>query len=143
VPTFDDSATTAAPPEDVWKVLYDPTRFVEWWEGIEAVRPEGQDGHGDFTVYPTGYPDFPMPQNLRADRDGGRVTISCLVSDLVFEWRLEPLAGDDGTRIAVHVEIPDQEAHRLDGQRAVVSASLRSLAALAAGGATAAPRARG
>ena len=40
-------------------------------------------------------------------------------------------AADDGTRIGVHVEIPEEEAHRLDAQRARVSASLRSLAALA------------
>jgi uncharacterized protein YndB with AHSA1/START domain len=143
MPTFDDSTTTPAPPEDVWKLLYDPVRFVDWWEGIEAIRAEGHEGQGDITMYPTGYPDFPMPQNLRTDGDGRGVTISCLVSDLVFAWRLEPLADADGTRIAVHVEIPEQEAHRLDDQRAVVSASLRSLAALAAGGTTAAPRARG
>jgi hypothetical protein len=74
------------------------------------------------------------------------VTISCLVSDLVFAWRLDPLPGTDGTRISVHVELPDQEARRLEGQREVVSASLRALAALAhgdAGSATAGPRARG
>ena len=47
----------------------------------------------------------------------------------MFEWRLEPL--DPGTRIRVHVEIPEEEAHRLESQRAGVSASLRSLAALA------------
>ncbi|MEA2287290.1 MAG: hypothetical protein QOJ21_3333, partial [Solirubrobacteraceae bacterium] len=78
-----------------------------------------------------GYPDFPMPQALRTGGDGRRVTISCRVSDRVVEWRLVPVAAADGTRIAVHVEIPDQEGHRLDAQRAVVSASLRSLAALA------------
>jgi hypothetical protein len=128
LPTFDDATTTTAPVEEVWKLLYDPTRFPEWWEGIETVDPEGSEG--DFTMYPTGYPDFPMPQALRTDGDGRRLTISCLVSYLVFEWRLEAL--DAGTRIAVHVEIPDQEAHRLDTQRGVVSASLRSLATLAA-----------
>jgi hypothetical protein len=79
-----------------------------------------------------------MPQALRME--GNRVTISCLTSELVFEWRLEPL--DDGTRVAVHVEIPEREAHRLDGQRDAVSTSLRSLAALAEA-ATDAPPARG
>ena len=62
-----------------------------------------------------------MPQELRTDADGQHVTISCLVSDLVFAWQLEPLPGDDGTRIAVHVEIPEEEAHRLDDQRAAIS----------------------
>jgi hypothetical protein len=140
MPTFDDETTTSAPVEEVWKLLYDPSRFPEWWTGVETVDPAGRDGEGDITLYPEGYPDFPMPQQLRADGDGKRLTISCLVSYLVFEWRLETL-DDDTTRIAVHVEIPEEEAHRLETQRGAVSASLRSLAALA--GATDAPRARG
>ena len=127
MPTFDDSATSAAPVEEVWKLLYDPTRFPEWWAGVETVERDSADG---FTMYPQGYPDFPMPQSMRTDGDGHRLTVSCQVSYLVFEWRLEAL--DDGTRIAVHVEIPEEEAHRLDTQRGAVSASLRSLAALAA-----------
>jgi uncharacterized protein YndB with AHSA1/START domain len=127
MPTFDDSATAEAPVEEVWKLLYDPARMVEWWEGIERVDATGAD---EITIYPDGYPDFPMPQELRTASDGRGLTISCLVSYLVFEWRLEPL-GDD-TRISVHVEIPEEEAHRLEAQRAGVSASLRSLAALAA-----------
>jgi uncharacterized protein YndB with AHSA1/START domain len=126
LPTFDDSATSEAPVEEVWKLLYDPARMVEWWEGIERIEPSGE---GEITVYPDGYPDFPMPQELRTAGDGRGLTISCLVSYLVYEWRLEPL--DPGTRIRVHVEIPEEEAHRLESQRAGVSASLRSLAALA------------
>jgi uncharacterized protein YndB with AHSA1/START domain len=126
MPTFDDAASTTAPPEDVWKALYDPARFPEWWSGVATVEP-GRDG--GYTMYPDGYPDFPMPQTIRtAD---GRVTVSCQVSDLVFEWRLSELP-DGGTRIAVHVDIPDAEAHRLDGQRARIHDSLMRLAALAA-----------
>ena len=128
MPTFDDSATTSAPVEEVWKLLYDPTRMVEWWEGIERVDGDGHGGKGNLTIYPDGYPDFPMPQELRPAADGRGLTISCLVSYLVFEWRLEPL--DAGTRIRVHVEIPEEEAHRLEAQRAGVRASLRSLATL-------------
>jgi uncharacterized protein YndB with AHSA1/START domain len=139
LPTFDDSATTTAPVEEVWKLLYDPGRIPEWWAGIAAVEPEGRDGKGDITVYTDGDPDFPMPQQMRADADGRRLTISCLASDLVFEWRLEAL--DPGTRIGVHVEIPEEQAHLLDAERGLMSASLRSLAALAA--ATDGPRARG
>jgi uncharacterized protein YndB with AHSA1/START domain len=136
MPVFDDVATSSAPVEEVWKLLYDPARFPEWWDGVETVEAAPQG----FTMYPRGYPDFPMPQQLRSDNDGHTVTISCLVSHLVFEWRLEPTP-QDGTRIGVHVEIPEQEAHRLDTQRALVSASLRSLATLAS--ATDAPPAPG
>jgi uncharacterized protein YndB with AHSA1/START domain len=126
MPTFDDAASTTGPPEEVWKALYDPARFPEWWTGVATVEP---DDDGGYTMYPDGYPDFPMPQTIRtAD---GRVTVSCQVSDLVFEWRLSELP-DGGTRIAVHVDIPDAEAHRLDGQRADIHESLTRLAALAA-----------
>lgn len=135
MPTFDDVATSSAPVEEVWKLLYDPSRFPEWWEGVETVAEPTAEG---YTLYPRGYPDFPMPQAMRSD--GKRVTISCLTSHLVFEWGLEPTP-TDGTTISVHVEIPEAEAHRLDTQRGMVSASLRSLAALAA--ATDAPPAPG
>ena len=128
MPTFDDSATTTAPVEEVWKLLYDPARMVEWWEGVERVDGDGHDGQGNLTIYPAGSPDFPMPQELRTAADGRGLTISCLTKYLVYEWRLEPL--DAGTRIRVHVEIPEEEAHRLESQRGGVSASLRSLAAL-------------
>ena len=87
MPTFDDSTTTSAPVEEVWKLLYDPARFPDWWAGVETVEGHGRDGEGDITVYPDGYPDFPMLQQLRADGDGKRLTISCLISYLVFEWR--------------------------------------------------------
>ena len=126
MPTFDDHATSTAPVEEVWKLLYDPARFPEWWEGVETVTDPNAEG---FTLYPRGYPDFPMPHAMRSD--GQRLTISCLTSHLVFEWRLEPTE-TNGTTIGVHVEIPEAEAHRLDAQRGMVSASLRSLATLAA-----------
>ena len=132
MPSFDDIATTSAPPEEVWKVLYDPVRFPEWWTGIESVEAEPTaDGTQGYTMFPDGYPDFPMPQVLRTSQNEGLVTISCLVSDLVFEWRLEPADDASGTRIRVHVEIPEAEAGRLDGQREVISSSLTALARLA------------
>jgi uncharacterized protein YndB with AHSA1/START domain len=128
MPTFDAAADTPAPPEEVWKALYDPARFPEWWTGVETVEPGAE---GEFTLYPDGYPDFPMPQTIQTTRADGRVTISCQVSDLVFEWRLSERA-EGGTRIAVHVDIPEAEAHRLDGQRAAIQDSLMRLAALSA-----------
>jgi uncharacterized protein YndB with AHSA1/START domain len=127
MPTFDDSTITSAPPEDVWMLLYDPLRFPEWWTGI-ASTTSGSDG--DYTMYVDGYPDFPMPQAMDASRDDGRVTISCMVSDLVFDWHLEPIRG--GTEISVHVDIPDREAARLTMQRDIIASSLRKLGALAA-----------
>jgi len=126
MPEFEVRARSDAPPEDVWKLLYDPARFPEWWTGVESVDP-GQDG--GYTMYPLGYPDFPMAQELHVTESG--VTISCLVSDLVFEWRLAALDGGAATSITVHVEIPEAEAHRLAAQQGVISQSLSRLAALA------------
>jgi uncharacterized protein YndB with AHSA1/START domain len=126
MPEFSLSAHTAAPVEEVWKLLHDPSRFPEWWEGIETV--EVGPG-GDYTMWPQGYPDFPMEQRLEAAAGGGRVTISCLVSDLVFRWELRE-SGDE-TDIGVHVELPEQEAHRLPVQRELLASSLVTLAELA------------
>ncbi len=125
--SFHDTATSSAPPEDVWKLLYDPSRFPDWWAGIGTVEVTGD---GEYTSYPDGYPDFPMAQILDSSRTEQRVTVSCLVSDLRFEWRLD--ATGDGTLIAVDVEIPESEAHRLDTQREVISTSVKNLARLAA-----------
>jgi len=135
MPSFHDSTVAAAPPEEVWKLLYDPSRFPSWWAGIETVEtapdPAGGDGPS-YTAYPMGYPDFPMPQQLESRADERRVVISCLVSDLRFEWRLEPAADGTSTRITVDVDIPEVEAARLDTQRDVIATSLARLADLAA-----------
>jgi uncharacterized protein YndB with AHSA1/START domain len=127
MPSFHDTADSAAPPEEVWKLLYDPSRFPDWWAGIGTVEITSAGG---YTMYPDGYPDFPMAQLLETHHGQQRVTVSCLVSDLRFDWALEPTA--DGTRITVEVEIPDAETHRLDTQRDVITASMRRLAQLAA-----------
>lgn len=134
MPSFTASASSAAPAEEVWKLLYDPARFPEWWAGIGSVLP-GDDlpaaEDRGFTLYPAGYPDYPMPQRLQTSRADHRVVISCLVSDLRFEWTLEPLA-DGATRIGVHVDIPAAEGHRLAAQQDIITASLARLAELAA-----------
>jgi uncharacterized protein YndB with AHSA1/START domain len=123
VPSFHDTTTSAAPPEEVWKLLYDPSRFPDWWAGIGTVDVKDE---GQYTMYPEGYPDFPMAQLLETRQDQQRVTVSCLVSDLRFEWRLQP--DGEGTLITVDVEIPDAEGHRLEAQREIISASMRRLA---------------
>ncbi len=128
MPTFEQSTVSSAAPEEVWKLLYDPARFPDWWAGIGSVTTAG--GTGDYTMFPDGYPDFPMPQTLETSQDSGSVKVSCLVSDLCFDWRLRP--SGTGTEISVHVEIPDSEAHRLDTQRDIIRQSLIRLADLAA-----------
>ena len=126
MPGFTLSAGCRAPVEEVWKLLFDPARFPDWWAGIETVR---KDSPAEFTQWPTGYPDFPMPQKLRVDQANERVTISCQVSDIDVVWQLAE-AGT-GTSITVNVSLPAREAHRLDGQHQAIEESLRRLTALA------------
>jgi uncharacterized protein YndB with AHSA1/START domain len=130
MPTFNDATTTTATPLAVWQILYDPMRFPEWWSGFSTVRRgDASGGSADITVWPDGYPDFPMPQLMETRSRDHRVVVSCTVSDIVFDWRLDVAPG--GTTIAVHVEIPDKEAARLAAQQEIVSSSLRRLAELA------------
>jgi hypothetical protein len=126
MPEFAMSAVCRAPVEEVWKLLFDPARFPEWWVGIETVH---QDAPGDFTLWRTGYPDFPMPQKLRVDQAYERVTISCQVSDIDIVWQLAE-AGTS-TSINLNVTLPERQAHRLDGQHQVIEESLRRLTTLA------------
>lgn len=115
MPSFQDSSVAAAPPEEVWKILYDPSRFADWWAGE------------DNPVYRTERPGLP-----RTAHDDRRVLMSCLKTDSRFEWRLASVDAGTATRISVHVEIPAREAHLLDLEREVITASLGRLAALAA-----------
>ena len=131
MPSFDDAAVIDSAPEEVWKLLYDPARFPEWMRGVGSVTDvHVTPGGSEFTLFPEGYPDFPMPQRMRSSGDHRRVTVSCQVSFLEFEWTLEE-ADDARTRLAVHVELPEAEAHRLPDQRAAVRASLERLATVA------------
>jgi len=126
MPEFALNAVCRAPVEEVWKLLFDPARFPEWWAGIETVR---QDAPDEITLWRTGYPNIPLPQALRVDQVSERVTISCLVEDIDFVWQLAE-AGT-GTSINVNVTLPERNARRLDRQHQVMSESLRRLTALA------------
>ena len=131
MPAFTLSGRAHAPVEEIWKLLFDPTRFPEWWAGMQTVRNDGTDG---YTAWMQGDPDFPWPQQLRGDRAEGRVTISCQLTDIDFVWQL--IEDGPDTRIDVHVALPDSEVHRLDGGREMITASLARLAILAEAAAT-------
>ncbi len=133
MPAFRDTAVSQAPPEEVWKLLYDPARFPEWWAGIAAVEAdESREGEPRrFDHFREGEPDTPKPQLLETASDDRRIVVSCLVHDMRFEWRLEPVGGGGATRIDVLVEIPEAEAAALDAQRDLIGRSVARLAELA------------
>jgi hypothetical protein len=120
--SFDDVADTAAPPEDVFKLLYNPEQFPRWWGCLQI----------DGNPAPSKHPDFGLPRVVSSSRGDGRVSISCSLADIVFDWRLEERP-QGGTKIRVHVEVPDAYQLDLEGQKAVIGMSLRQLADVAAG----------
>jgi len=120
--SFDDVADTAAPPEDVFKLLYNPEQFPRWWGCLQI----------DGNPAPSKHPDFGLPRVVSSSRGDGRVSISCSLADIVFDWRLEERP-QGGTKIRVHVEVPDAYRLDLEGQKAVIGMSLRQLADVAAG----------
>jgi hypothetical protein len=132
MPGFALRGRAAAPVEDVWKLLFDPTRFPEWWYGFETVHagdPLGPDTR-PYTYFPSGHPEFPIPQVLHSDRARARVTVSCQVSDVEVVWQLTADGAD--TLIDVRVDLAPAEAHREPALRTMMTRSLASLAAVAA-----------
>ena len=120
MPQFEQAADSQAPPEAVWKLLYDPDHFPRWWGCFEAGDAPQSSSH----------PAFPMPRVVASDRADGRISVSCMVSDIAFEWRLVERP-DGGTRIELRVDVPDGYAFRPDPQRDVIAFSIARLARLA------------
>lgn len=128
---FREGIVCAAPPADVWRLVHDPARMSEWMTDTERVV--AGDGADTVTRYLHGWPDHPMPTRVRSQREGSRVVISCLVSDIDFRVALSP--DPAGCRVDIDVSLPDAEAARLDGVRTLVVGSLARLAERSASGA--------
>jgi uncharacterized protein YndB with AHSA1/START domain len=126
MPSFTASAVCRGPVEEVWKLLFDPARFPEWWAGIETVRKDAAD---QYTIWLAWNPDVPMAQKLRVDEANERITMSCQVREIDIVWQLAEAA--TGTSIAVNVTLPESETHLMDVQRWLIEKSLRRLTALA------------
>jgi uncharacterized protein YndB with AHSA1/START domain len=118
VPAFTERRTCGAPAEEVWKLLYDPARYPEWWTGTDAVERDG-DGvvrHSDGLVWPT---------TVDARRVDEKVVISCVLTDITFRWTLLPRP--PGCLVDLHVDIPDREAERLGMQRSAMGDAIGRL----------------
>jgi uncharacterized protein YndB with AHSA1/START domain len=111
-----------ARPREVWKLLFDPTRFATWWPGWERVEPTPGD---TVTRYDARWPDFAYPTTVKTDLSGGRVVISCLLSDIVHTWAIEP--SDNGCRVSVALTIPAEEAGRAEDEGANVRQAIEAL----------------
>ena len=97
---------------------------------VDTERVEAGDDDGTVVRCLHGWPDFPMPTRVESRAEGGRVVISCLVSDIDLRVSLTPEGAGCGVEIAV--TIPEGEAHREEAMRELVTASLARLAERAA-----------
>lgn len=125
MPGHEERAICRARASEVWKLLYDPARFPDWWAGLERVEEAG----GAVSRYMAAWPDFAYPTRVETGRADDRVVISCLLSDIVHEWVLEP--HPEGCAITVRLDVPDDEAARLPALAEEARASLIRLVGLA------------
>ena len=126
MPEFTIRATCHGSAEEVWKLLYDPYRYSEWWCGTARVEDVAAE---TVTRYMAEWPDFPYPTRVTTRTDGTRVMISCLLSYIVQEWTLEP--DGVGCVVRLRVEVPEAEAARLASVRDELERSVPRLIAAA------------
>ena len=127
MPTLDHTMEADAPPEDVWKLIHDPEAFLRWWGCLEA---------GPIPKTTT-HPRFPLAQVVGSSRADGRIVVSCAMDDITFDWQLEEREAG-GTRINLHVDVPDHYGFALEPQRQLIEHSMNRLARLAEEGVPAA-----
>ena len=126
MPGFELNTDCRAPVEEVWKLLFDPDRFLDWWAGIEAVR---KDAPGQFTLWPPATPTSRCRKSCGPTRPTGGSSSPARSSPSIWSGS-SPKAGT-GTSIHLNVTAPESQAHRLDRQRQLIEESLRRLTTLA------------
>ena len=128
MPVIEAEALVAAPAEEVFKVLHDPTRHPEWWVGVDAI----EDVHGDHEALRFSLRRNDLPGRRLEQRQeplaGGGIVMTCVQYDIRFRWRLIPEG--DATRVQARVEIPEQWRELTDGYRVKIPASLERLTTL-------------
>lgn len=107
----------------MWKLLYDPVRFSAWWAGVQRSEPT-RDGADFYLAQDQG----PFPMHIATTAEASRVVIRCTATDDLYTWVLEP--EDDGCRVRVRVEVPEDGADRLRARHSGLLVSLPRLAAL-------------
>jgi hypothetical protein len=128
MPVIEAEALVAAPAEEVFKILHDPTRHPEWWVGVDAVeRVRRQDDALRFSVDSSDHPGTRLEQR-QEQLAGGGIVMTCLQYGIRFRWRLSPEG--DATRVYAHVEIPERSRELADGYRVKIPASLERLTTL-------------
>lgn len=122
---FEETVVCRAPALQVWKLLYDPARYPEWWAGITRSEPTADGAVVQHSAWEHG----DLPLLITATRDSPGVVIRCPATGKVLSWALEP--HPDGCRVRVRVQVPDGEHELLRTSRESMLATLPRLAATA------------
>lgn len=122
---IEESMLCHAPPLHVWKLLYDPARFSEWWSGVQRSEPS-RDGAN---FYLGEQREGPFAMHIATARESSRILIRCMATDDLYTWTLEP--HPEGCRVRVRVEVAANEAERAQARHDSLLASLPKLAAVA------------
>ena len=78
MPVIEAEALVAAPAEEVFKILHDPTRHPEWWVGVDAVEGvRRQDDALRFSVDSSDHPGTRLEQR-QEPLAGGGIVMTCL-----------------------------------------------------------------
>ena len=132
----EETAVCRAPVLEVWKLLQDPMRYPEWWDGLVEAQatPDG------VTRWMGALPGVPIPTRIELRRAAAGIVIRCEVTGIVHLWTLEPVR--EGCRVRLRAAVPGQEADTwLEHQRVEARASLPRLVRAAEHAAAAAQRA--
>lgn len=132
----EETAVCRAPVLEVWKLLQDPMRYPEWWDGLVEAEPTP-----DGVIRRMGaLPGVPIPTRIELRRAAAGVVVRCEVTGIVHLWTLEPLR--EGCRVRLRAAVPGQEAGAwLEHQRGEARASLPRLVLAAERAAAGAPTA--
>lgn len=149
------SVTVDAPAERVWRIVNDPSRHPELWEGVARWEPRSEQTSGcgaryRFHVQVGSAPVGGLVEFVEADEPGDLAWTSVLGIDHRGRWRLRP-AGDGRTRVTLRIGyqtpggvlglVTDRLSAPLLGRR--LQQVLRRLAVLAAQPDTSHPPATG
>lgn len=122
---IEESMLCHAPPLHVWKLLYDPARFSEWWSGVQRSEPSRDGANFSLGEQREG----PFAMHIATARESSRIMIRCMATDDLFTWTLEP--HPKGCRVRVCIEVAVDDAVHVRARHESLLSSLPKLADVA------------
>jgi uncharacterized protein YndB with AHSA1/START domain len=122
MPTVRRSRTVPAPPEDVWRLVANPERLVEWWPNVVRVEEASSSSWTTVLTSPKGgralradytLVDYQHPRLLSWRHEVAASPFERVLTSSVTRLELEPAA--PGTQITLAEELGLRGFSRLGG----------------------------